>query len=191
LAAAPAPWAADLDPGAVLAGQEAASERPVRHTGQPLADAQVGQVGLVAVALDQAVVRLKRDVAGEALGIGDLERGGQARGAVVGRRDVANLALLDELVERAEGLLELGVRVVGVGVVEIDVVALEPLQRLGRRGADVLSREALAVGLASDLGGQDDVRAGPRRRDQAGGRRSAVMYISVSRAFICPRTYDP
>jgi hypothetical protein len=43
------------------------------------------------------------------------------------------------------------------GVVEVDVVALEPLERLGHRGADVRPRQTLPVGLAAHLGGQHDV----------------------------------
>ena len=51
--------------------------------------------------------------------------GGERRGA-----DVADLALLDEVGQRAEGLVDVGVRVGAVDLVEVDPVGAEPPQRV-------------------------------------------------------------
>ena len=52
-------------------------------------------------------------------------RPGVRRGA-----DVADLALVDEVGEGAEGLLDVGVRAGPVHLVEVDVVGAEPAQRV-------------------------------------------------------------
>ena len=54
--------------------------------------------------------------------------------------DVANLALLDELGHRPDGLLDRDVRVHAVLVVEVDVIGPEALERALDRAADVLGR---------------------------------------------------
>jgi hypothetical protein len=79
---------------------------------------------------------------------------------------VADLALLDELVERAQGLLERRVGVVGVGVVEVDVVALEALERFGAGSLDVLAGEALTVGLRPTLVARTTSARLPRAANQ-------------------------
>ena len=56
---------------------------------RPARGAQVGQRALVVVALDQAVVRLERDVARESLAIGGLERLAAAAARVVRSRRCA------------------------------------------------------------------------------------------------------
>ena len=48
----------------------------------------------------------------------------------------------------AERLVERRVRIVGVGVVEVDVVGLQALERLVDGDADVAGRQSRAVGLA-------------------------------------------
>ena len=60
--------------GPVLPGQEAAGQREVRKARETLPGAEVGQVALVAVALDEVVVRLHPDEAGIALAVGDGQR---------------------------------------------------------------------------------------------------------------------
>jgi len=47
---------------------------------------------------------------------------------VVGQADVADLSLPDEIVIHGQGLLQRGVRVGVVGVVEVDVVGVQAAQ---------------------------------------------------------------
>src|SRR5258705_12849742 len=56
--------------------------------------------------------------------------------------DVSHLPFADELVERAERLLERRQVVRGVVLVEIDVVGAQPLQRSPHCLADVIARTA-------------------------------------------------
>ena len=87
--------------------------------------------------------------------------------------DVADLALLDQLGERADGLLDRRVRVDAVLVVEVDVVGAQPLQRALDRAAHVLGRaverrgasgsSGVGVGADAELGGDDRPRRGGRR----------------------------
>jgi hypothetical protein len=71
------------------------------------------------------------------------------------------VALAHEVVERAQGLLDRGDRVVGVDLVEVDVVGLQPAQAGLHRIHDVAARGAAVVGprahVAIDLGGDDHV----------------------------------
>jgi hypothetical protein len=90
----------------------------------------------------------------------ELERGGEPRGRVVGRGDVAHGARPHERVEGPQRLLERRVLVIEVCVVEVDAVGLQALERrvrlaLDRRRAQVADRAA----PAADLRRHDDVVA--------------------------------
>ena len=61
------------------------------------------------------------------------------------RADGADLALLDEVGERAERLLDVGVGVGAVDLVEVDPVGAEPAERVLDLGHDPAPREAPAV----------------------------------------------
>jgi hypothetical protein len=63
-------------------------------------------------------------------------RGGWSR-AGLGQADVADLALGDQLGQRADGVLDRRVRVDAVLVVQVDVVGAQPAQRALDGGADV------------------------------------------------------
>ncbi len=80
-----------------------------------------------------------------------------------GQAEVADLALGDELGHGADGLLDRGVGVDAVLVVEVDVVGAEPLQRAFDREADVrraaVEPAAAGVGHEPELGGQHDLVA--------------------------------
>ena len=80
-------------------------------------------------------------VVGQPQGVGDL------LGGPLGHPDVVDLALADEVVEGPHGLFERGLVVVAVGLEQIDVVGLQPLQRRVERLDDVLAREAPVVGV--------------------------------------------
>ena len=85
----------------------------------------------------------------------------------VGEADVADLAGAHEVVERAHRLLDRRVLVPGVHPVEVDVVGLQPAQRLLAAGRERLAAGAAAVRIAREevareLGGDDDAVAPAR-----------------------------
>ena len=103
------------------AGEEAVPERGVGHE----ADAELAQQReelVLGVAGPQRVLGLQRGDRVHGVGAADRLRGG------LGQPDVQDLALGDQLGQRADGLLDRGVRVDPVLVVEVDVVGAEPPQ---------------------------------------------------------------
>ena len=79
------------------------------------------------------------------------------------RADVADLALVDEIGERAERLVDVGVRVGAMQLVEVDPVGAEPPQRVLDLVDDPAARGAAAVGVVAhrhpELRRQHDVVA--------------------------------
>jgi hypothetical protein len=63
------------------------------------------------------------------------------------RPDVADVALVHEVGQRAEGLLHVGVRAGAVHLVQVDVVGPEPSQRVLDRADDPTARAAAHVGV--------------------------------------------
>ena len=82
--------------------------------------------------------------------------------------DVADLALLDEVGQRAERLLDVDVRVGAVDLVEVDPVGAQPPQRVLDRLDDPAPRAAAAVGVLAhrheELRRQHDVVAAALER---------------------------
>ena len=83
---------------------------------------------------------------------GEVEGAAEPGGAEVGRADLADLAGLDQRVERDDVLLLRHLGVVAVRVVEVDVVGPQPAQRVLRGEDDVAGAEAGPVALARHLG---------------------------------------
>ena len=119
---------------AVLAGQEAAGERVVRRDGQPVLGHDRRVLALVALALDEVVVRLQPRVRRQPLALGDLQRLRQplaaARwtprrsGTLPSRTSSSNARTVSSTGTDA---------VVLVGVVEVDAVGLQALAATRRR----------------------------------------------------------
>jgi hypothetical protein len=86
---------------------------------------------------------LERAIAGDPLGLDDLR--GRERGAA----DIADLALVDEVGQRAERLLDVGVRIGTVDLVEVDPVGAEPAQGVLDGAHDPAARVAPLVGVVS------------------------------------------
>jgi hypothetical protein len=132
----------------------------------------VAQAGREHVGLDpareQAVGRLLADEALEPalarrpLRLDDLRR--RERGGA----DVADLALVDEVRQRAQRLLDVGVRLGTMDLVEVDPVGLEPPQGVLDLADDPAPRVAELVGVvahrAVHLGREHDVVAAPGER---------------------------
>ena len=96
----------------------------------------------------------------------------------VGDADVEHAARSDERVERLDHLLEVGRRIPDVGLVEVDVVGAETLQRGVDRLEQVLPRVAsgvrpLAHGIAG-LGGQNDLTPAGKLLDKPADRLLAL-----------------
>jgi len=89
---------------------------------------------------------------GRVLGLGELP------GEHAARADIAGLARRDHLVQRRHRLLDRGVIVPPVDLVQVHVVGTEPPQRGVDRGEHVLAAQPSVVGARAhreeDLGGQ-------------------------------------
>ena len=145
------------------AGQEPAPERRVGDEPDPEL-AQQRQDLLLRVAGPERVLGLqRRDRVG---GVGAADRLGRG----LGEPDVADLALLDELAEGADRLLDRRLGVDAVLVVEVDVVGPEPLQRALDRDAEVLRVSRRSA--RSPPCGARGCRTSSRRRTRRGGPRS-------------------
>ena len=98
---------------------------------------------------------------------GDPQRGRDLLGPPFGDAHVEHLALADQVVEGAQGLLQRGLVVVAVRLVQVDVVGLQPAQRAVRGLHDVLAGQAAVVGARpgrpEDLGADLDATRGARR----------------------------
>lgn len=102
-------------------------------------------------------MRLQRDRRGVTVLFGDPQPLPDAVGAVVGDSEVANLARDDQCIEGFERFFERSLRVVEMRVVEIDAVRLQAPQRRLSCRRDVVGLQALEIGMATHLGGDDDV----------------------------------
>ena len=150
----------------VLAGEEAAREGEIGHEPDPeaLADGQQLRLG---VPCDPRVLALLGHERGETPLGRRRTRLLDEGGIEVRRADGPHLALLDELVQRAERLLERRHTIGVVVLVEVDPVGLQPAQRVLDRAADVLAapRRRLAVlGAVAELRRQDDLVAAAGQR---------------------------
>ena len=145
---------------AVFAGQEATGQRA------PDQDADVVVLGerlelVLEASAHEAVVHLRGHVSLESQALLHHERGGRLPGHEVGQPDVADLSLTHEVVQRPQGLLERGVAVPSVHLVQVDVVGLEATQTAFHLAQDVHAGGAAPIEVAAhgqpDLRGQHDV----------------------------------
>ena len=126
-------------------GAPAARERTPRHDGHLAVAAERKDLPLL-LAVDQVVLRLKRDELRPAVPLGNLLHPLQLPREDGGRADVAHLAALHDIVESLHDLLHRRVRVEAVDLVEVHVVHVESLQGMVDFRHDILARGAAAVG---------------------------------------------
>ena len=163
----------------VFAGQEPHGEREIGHDAQPEAARGRHHLGLDG-ARQQVPFVLRGHEARQAVllrqpeGVGDLPAG------VVRAAAIADLALVDQPVERVQGLVERRHGVGRVVEIEVDVVAAQPFQAALAGAHDVAARAAREVapvtgGLHAEFG--DHHRLGPPRpqRPPQNGLRGAVV----------------
>jgi len=146
---------------AVLAGEKTARQAEEVDHAQAFAPAQRFQVALVRRAVAQVVQRLQGLVARQLQPCADVERLLQPRRAVVAGTDGAHLAFADQLGVGRKCLLQRRGRVVVVRLVQVDVVGLQPAQRVLHRLPNVGPRQAdpAVAHVLADLGGQHDALA--------------------------------
>ena len=139
----------------------AARERTPRHDGHLAVSAERKYLALL-LAIDEVVLRLKREDLRPSVPFGDLLHSLQLPREDGGGSDVAGLAALHNIVQRLHDLLHRRIRVEAVDLVEVHVVHVEALERMVDLRQDVLARGAAAVGpprahVEMHLRGDDDL----------------------------------
>ncbi len=134
-----------LRAAAVLAGQKAARQRKKRQD----TDAKVAAGGkqfAVDLALQQAVLILRRNVGRKTAGARDSQSLGQLPGGEVAASEVTDFAGVHQVGERLERLL---LRRVGVGrvqLIEVDVIRVQAPETVLGGGHHIAPRRAMQVG---------------------------------------------
>ncbi len=122
---------------------------------------------------EQVVLRLERHESAPPVPVGERQRLHQPVRPEVRRPDVKHLPGAHEVVERAKGLLERRPEVLGVDLVQIDVVGTEAAEARVARLADVLARRAPVV--RARAGRHRALRREHDRRPPAGHRLAADL----------------
>ena len=199
-------------PGAalVLACEIALSERRVGQQTHVLAQRHLRQPDLEGSA-DQTVDVLDGGHARTAAALREVQEARHAPGRLVGEADVADLAFLDQPVERAERVFDRHRVVIGrqagvgraalaeqadapvgpVQLVEVDLVRAQALQRPFQGVADVglVEARALAVGVepvrgatSADLGGEhESIAAAPRGKPAVDDAPGRALRLGLGR----------
>ena len=144
------------------AGEHAAGEGAPGEAADLLVEAEGDHLALF-FAVDEVVVVLHGDEAGEVVGLLEVEHLVELPGVHAGGAEVEGLACLHDIVEGFAGLFDGGVGVEAVDLVEVDVVDAEALEGGVDGGHDVFAREAAVVGRVGhgveDFCGEDEVLA--------------------------------
>src|SRR6516162_3669710 len=147
---------------AVLAGQEAGGERVIGNDADLLLDAERLQLRLETLAVVEIVERLQALEARQVLPLTHLQGLSETGRAMVGSADRPYLAFPDEAIIGLQRLLEVSLGIVDMGLVEIDVVGLEPLQGGLDGFGDLRLGQALApIGPLPAAFGRDDDALAP------------------------------
>ena len=146
----------------LLAAEQAAGQGAPDHQAHALAAQHRHDLALQ-VAAGDGVVGLQALEPGQAEALGDAQGLHDLPGGPVGHADIADVAVLHEGVQGADGFLDGRRRVEAVHLVEVDVIELQALEAGLHRADEVQARVAAAVGAgaggAIPLGGDDDAVA--------------------------------
>src|SRR5205085_8251310 len=97
--------------------------------------------------------------------------------------DVTDLALMHEVVERAQGLLDRAARIFDVLIIEVDVIGIEAPKAGLDRGHDVAAGSALQPSIPvhrpSEFRRQHDLVAMPRQRAAEKFLRAALYPVRI------------
>ena len=145
-----------------VAGEKSPRQRAPRNDPHPLIQAQRNHLPFF-LAIDQVVMVLHGHETVPAVLARHVQRLGKLPRRHAAGAQVAHLAGTHQGVECVEGFFNRGGRVPAVNLVQVDVIHVEPPQRVFARLDDVLAAQAAAVGSrrhgAVDLGGHHDVVA--------------------------------
>ena len=134
---------------AVLAGQQALRERRERSDADAVAFAGLNDL-MLDVAVHHVVLRLddrhRMQAAFRDDALGAFEPG---RAPLLGDAVVQDLALVDQVAQRLQGLLHRRGRIEAVAVIQVDVIHAEILQAPLAVGQDVLAGQAMLVGTGA------------------------------------------
>ena len=147
----------------ILAGQQAAGDWAPRNDAEAVGLRHGDQLALDAP-VEEVVRRLLADEAVEVQFLGDPQRLDQLPGGIGGGADVAHLAGTDQVVQRAQRLVDRRVGAGAVDLVKVDVVGLQAAQAGFALFDDVAAAVAVRVGVivvhhAVDLGRQHHLLA--------------------------------
>ena len=150
-------------------GEHPLRERAPHHDAHPVALGHGQHLGLDAAVQDRVgrllgAEPLQSAPFGDPLGLDDV--GGRHGG----RPDRADLAGVDQVRQRRQCLLDVGVGVRPVDLVQVDVVGLQAAQRVLNRGHDPPPGVASPVGIVSRVRRRDQ-----RPRTHLGGQDDAVL----------------
>ena len=146
----------------VLAREKAAGQRVVDDHADSLVATKWQQLGLD-VAVKDVVPWLEAIVPGKSMQCAGAQGQGKLPGGIVRAADVTHLTGTDQVVKRAQGLVDGCFRVGRVGLVEVDVIGPQSPQARVARRQDVPPRKPLVVGPVADpdpaFGGQHQLIA--------------------------------
>ncbi len=110
----------------------------------------------------------------------DLEEPAHTLRGVVRQADVPDLAGFEERLRCGHLVLDGGVLVVKVEVIQVDVIGAESLEGLVEGGHDILPGQSLPVRLRTDLGRDDDLPPGaPLRHPLADDRLRLAALVAL------------
>ena len=146
----------------MLAGQKPASKRIIRNHANTLFTTQ-GKEFVLDFTEQHIIARLNTVEARQTELVALPQGQGQTPGLKIRAANVAHLALMNQVVQGLQGLLNRRFRVGRVDLIQVDIIRLQARETRLNRGADMLAREAPVVRSVTHrppaFGGQDDVLA--------------------------------
>src|SRR6202050_2325650 len=128
-----------------FSGEAAPAERTPDHAPNPLIHTERHQFPFV-FASDERVVRLMSDVARPAVAFADVERFHEVPTGKIGAADIANLAALHEIVQRAQSFFDGSECIEPVHLIQVNVIGFQTAQAGFASGNQMMARGADFIG---------------------------------------------